>query len=190
MLTPDQKGTIAETAIIASAVRLGTDVYKPVNDGLRCDLIFGAGDALLRVQCKWAAPRGDVIVITCQSSRRTRDGYLRRTCTADEVDLIAAYCASIDRCYAIPPELFVGHAAAWLRLAPTRNNQQIGIRWAEDYEFDATMRPYIDGAIAQLGERVHGMHEVAGSSPAGSIPRLWADATLESPSPGQPADAR
>src|SRR5439155_5561924 len=58
-------------------------------------------------------------------------------------------------------------AAIQLRLGPTANNQRHGINWAADYEFAAKLggRP---GAIAQLGERVHGMHEVAGSSPAGS----------------------
>jgi hypothetical protein len=36
MLTTDQKGNIAETAITAAAVRLGVDVYRPVGEGVRC----------------------------------------------------------------------------------------------------------------------------------------------------------
>jgi hypothetical protein len=40
------------------------------------------------------------------------------------------------------------------------------VTWADDFDFAARLSRY--GAIAQLGERVHGMHEVAGSSPAGS----------------------
>ena len=47
-----------------------------------------------------------------------------------------------------------------LRLARARNNQEIAITYAADHEFH--------GAIAQLGERVTGSHEVAGSSPASS----------------------
>ena len=54
-----------------------------------------------------------------------------------------------------------------LRLTPARNNQQAGIKAAEDYDL-ANMISRL-GAIAQLGERLHGMQEVAGSSPAGSI---------------------
>jgi hypothetical protein len=54
----------------------------------------------------------------------------------------------------------------WLRLAPSRNNQQTGINWASDYEFDATLARF--GAVAQLGERQSGTLEAAGSSPAGS----------------------
>ena len=39
-MTTDQKGTIAETSIVAAAVKLGIGVLKPVNDGLRYDLVF------------------------------------------------------------------------------------------------------------------------------------------------------
>jgi hypothetical protein len=39
VLSTDQKGSIAEIMIAAAAIKLGIDVYKPVNDGTRCDLI-------------------------------------------------------------------------------------------------------------------------------------------------------
>ena len=35
MVTTNQKGTIAETAIIHEAVKLEIGVLKPINDGLR-----------------------------------------------------------------------------------------------------------------------------------------------------------
>ncbi len=38
---------------------------------------------------------------------------------------------------------------------------------ADDYDLAKMVRDL--GAIAQLGERLHGMQEVAGSSPASSI---------------------
>src|SRR5579875_1210065 len=49
------------------------------------------------------------------------------------------------------------------RLTPPRNGRRSCITLAEEFSFD--------GAIAQLGERLHGMQEVAGSSPASSTPR-------------------
>ncbi len=168
MLTPDQKGTIAETAIIAQAVRLGIDVYRPVNDGLRWDLLFGSDTKFLRVQCKWAAWREGVVKVTLRSCRRTRHGFERRPYSRQDVDLVAAHCALTDSTYLIPPDIFDGRPEIWLRLAPTKNNQRLGVNWARDFEFGARLGPYAEGAIAQLGERVHGMHEVAGSSPAGS----------------------
>ena len=52
MLTTDQKGAVAETAVVHAATKLGIGVYKPVSDGERYDLIFDLGAELVRVQCK------------------------------------------------------------------------------------------------------------------------------------------
>ncbi len=50
--------------------------------------------------------------------------------------------------------------AIQLRLAPPRSNQRACINLANDFDFI--------GAVAQLGERVAGSHEVRGSSPLSS----------------------
>jgi hypothetical protein len=139
VLTPSQKGSIAEAAIVAAAVKLGVGVYRPVNEGLPCDLIFDIAGRLLRVQCKWVVRRGDVVVITCRTCRRTRNGYLRRTYTTDDVDAIAAYCPEIDACYLVPIDHFPGRPLISLRLQPTRNNQRTGVNWASDYELAGTL---------------------------------------------------
>ena len=49
MLSTDQKGSIAETAVAPSAIKLGIDVYKPLVDGTRADLVFDLGANLARV---------------------------------------------------------------------------------------------------------------------------------------------
>jgi len=64
VLTTDQKGAIAESSIAAAAIKLGIGVLKPLSDGHRYDLVFDVGTRLLRVQCKWAVRRGDVVVAT------------------------------------------------------------------------------------------------------------------------------
>ena len=162
----DQKGSIAETAIVHEATKLGIGVFKAVNDGSRYDLVFDLGRELVRVQCKWASRVRDVIAVRCYSCRRTATGLLKRTYSSAEVDAFAAYCADVDRCYFIRFEQLAGSSGIHLRLTPTLNNQQKGIKWAEDFEFGATLGTR--GAIAQLGERLRGTQEVAGSSPAGS----------------------
>ena len=168
MLTSDQKGAIAETAIAHQAIKLGFDVYKPINEGTRFDLIIDVSGRLVRVQCKWAPRHGDVLTVQCCSSRRTRTGHVKRAYTREEIDAFGVYSPAEDRCYLLPIEDFPQRRAIRLRLGPTRNNQRVGIRWAEDYEFVARLgRP---GAVAQLGERVTGSHEVRGSIPLGSIP--------------------
>jgi hypothetical protein len=138
MLTTDQKGSIAETAIAHQAAKLGLCVLKRLNDGARYDLVLDVG-RLLRVQCKWAVQRGDVVQVRCRTCRRGRDGFIRTCYTADEVDVIAAYCADNDLCYLLPIEKFAGRTMVLLRLSPTRNNEEKGVHWAKEYEFAATL---------------------------------------------------
>jgi len=139
VLTTDQKGAIAESAIAHAAIKLGIDVYKPLSDGGRYDLIFEIGSALLRVQCKWAPRQGDVVLVRCRSCRRTRDGVRHRGYTSAEVDVIAAYCPDLDRCYLISADRFDGRLQLMLRLAPSRNNQRAGVNWADDFAFEARL---------------------------------------------------
>ena len=110
-----------------------------------------------------------MVIIRCRSCRRSGDGYVNRVYTREEIDIIAAYCHDTGVSYLLPPDVFEGRAALQLRLSPSKNNQRIGINWAADFEFAATLSAL--GAIAQLGERLRGTQEVAGSSPAGSTSR-------------------
>jgi hypothetical protein len=166
VLTTDQKGAIAELAIAQAAIELDVEVYRPMAEGGRYDLIFDVRGRLFRVQCKWASRCNDVVVVRTYRSRRNRDGLLNRRYTAQEIDAFAAYCAELNRCYFLPIERFPYRRQVQLRLGPTRNNQRLLVNWASDFEFGATLSH--SGAIAQLGERVSGRDEVAGSSPAGS----------------------
>ena len=147
-------------------VEAGFGVARPFADE-RYDLIVDLRPGLLRVQCKWAVQRGDVVVITCPTNRRGPNGFIRRTYGSVEIDAIAAYCEQTDACYLLPLEQSIGRTAVSLRVAPSRNNQRSGINWARDIELGATLSA-LRGPIAQLGERRRGTAEAAGSSPAGS----------------------
>jgi PD-(D/E)XK endonuclease len=76
MLTTDQKGAVAETAIAFAAIKLGIGVYRPLFEGGRFDLIFEVGGELYRIQCKWAPRAGD----TPLSFVATRPGALGMVC--------------------------------------------------------------------------------------------------------------
>jgi hypothetical protein len=167
MLTTDQKGAIAEMGIAWHATQLGVDVYKPVSEGGRYDLIFDFDERLWRVQCKWAKRQSDVLIVRCYSCRRAREGIRVKRYTPDEIDAFAAYCFDLDRCFFLPIEVVGRKRTVLLRLARARNNQQDGVNWADDFDFAATLAQP-QGAVAQLGERVAGSHEGTGSSPVGS----------------------
>jgi PD-(D/E)XK endonuclease len=159
MMSSNQKGAIAETWIAAEALELGCTVYRPTSEGCRYDLIIDSSGRLLRVQCKWASLKGAIAVVYTITSRLTPHGYVRTTYQPAEIDGIAAYCHALKRCFWLPIEEVAGKSVVHLRLQPARNGQQAGLTWADDYPL---------GAIAQLGERRHGMAEAGGSSPPSS----------------------
>jgi hypothetical protein len=160
MMSTNQKGAIAETAIAAEATRLGIEVYRPVAEGGRFDLIFAFADAsLARIQCKWATKQGQVVIIRPYSCRRAKEGFRYRAYSSHEIDAIAAYCLELKRCFYVPIANIAGRRGFQIRLGPTLNNQSRGVNWAATYDL---------GAIAQLGERPAGSRKVGGSSPPSS----------------------
>jgi PD-(D/E)XK endonuclease len=159
VLSTNQKGAIAEARITAAAIELGIPVLKPVNEGLRYDLVLELGTRLVRTQGKWANRVKDVVVVRSRTCRHTPRGQVVTTYSAAEVDGIAAWCPDTAECYFIPIADIDGRACMHPRLAPARNNQELLVHWAADYRL---------GAIAQLGERRAGSAKVAGSSPASS----------------------
>ncbi len=140
MLTPDQKGAIAELSIARAAARLGVGVFKPLTDGERYDLIFDLRPCLVRVQCKTAVLlRGSVLRVACYSARRTSEGLIERFYSSAEIDAIAAHSVELDRCHFIPIGEIPGRSEMLLRLEPCRNNQRLGVNWASEFELDAKL---------------------------------------------------
>ncbi len=160
-LTTNQKGAIAEAAFTAAAIRLGYFVLRPTPEGRRYDLVLDTGPQLLRVQCKWARRKGEVVVVQARTCRHTpANGYVRTTYTAAEIDALGIYCPDLEECYMIPIADFEGQGFMHLRLAPALNNQRVRCRMLGQYRL---------GAVAQLEERRHGMAEARGSSPLSSM---------------------
>ena len=156
-MTTDQKGAIAEAGYSLAAIKLGLDVYRPLAEGGRCDLILRFGHELLRVQCKWASLVNDVGDRPLFDVPRERGtAYRTTTYTPTEVDAIAAYCAELDRCFLIPIERAAnGSSDRAARRADEETTSAGGINWADDFDFAATLRRH-QGAVAQLGERLAG----------------------------------
>jgi hypothetical protein len=156
---PNHKGNVAELAIAKEAASLGLSVFAPMTEHERYDLIIGIGARLLRVQCKWANRKGDVIPMHLSSSRRGSDGYIRRNYSPAEVDAIGIYCGDLDRCFLVPIGKIAGQWTMQLRLAPARNGQRAALHFADEYDL---------GAVAQLAERRRGTAEARGSNPLSS----------------------
>ncbi len=145
-----------------AATRLGVPIYRPVNEHGRVDMVLEVGGRWWGVQCKWGSlsADGSIVIVHLRTSRCTPKGYVLATYDASEIDLFAVYCGDLDRCFLLPISLFEGRTAVHLRLTPARNGQVACTNLADDFDFE--------GAIAQLGERRHGMAEAVGSSPTSS----------------------
>jgi hypothetical protein len=143
VLTTSQKGAAAELAIAHAAAALGVGVLKPLTDGERYDLVFDVRSAVIRVQCKSAALHGSVLKVPCHSARRSRSGFVKRYYETSEIDALAAYSAELERCFFIPLAEIPGRTCLQLRLAPCRNGQQIGVNWADAFNFGARLRALV-----------------------------------------------
>ncbi|MEA2403768.1 MAG: hypothetical protein QOE08_415 [Thermoleophilaceae bacterium] len=142
------------------AAKLGMPVFLPVTEGGRYDLILDIRGRLVRVQCKSARRVGEIIDVKARTCRRIAGGKQRvGTYSASEIDFVGVFCPEIECCYLVPIADVPPSGSLYLRLAPSKNGQELGIKWAKQYEL---------GAIAQLGERSAGSRKVVGSSPTSS----------------------
>ena len=160
-MNPNLRGAICELAIALEAVQLGVEVFKPLSEHSRCDLVFGVGGRLYRVQCKSARLHGEVLQVGLVSSWHTPNGYVRNKYLPEEVDLVAVHSPELSRSYLIPfDQIEEGRSGIYLRLAPPKNGQRAAVHYAAEYE--------LAGAVAQLGERRAGSAKATGSSPVSS----------------------
>jgi hypothetical protein len=140
---PNHRGNVAELKIAAAAAELDVPALRPMTEHERYDLVFEIGDRLLRIQCKYASRKDDVVVVRLRTNRRGPNGFIRTTYTAEEIDAVAAYCSDLDACYMLPIDVIAGRSQMLLRLKPPQNGQRASLNWAADYT--------LEGAVAQLG---------------------------------------
>ena len=95
---PNAKGAIAELKIATAATCLGVPVLRPMTERGRYDLAFEVGGRLLRVQCKWAGVRGEVVMVNLRSSYLTKTREVRSAYSAGEIDAVALDPLSSVRC--------------------------------------------------------------------------------------------
>ena len=129
------KGDLAELMVAADLMRRGYKIALPYGEDWDYDLILCRGDALERVQVKYACSDGCVVPVRCRSLSLT-GGKVRETkkYTAVTIDWLAVYDVTTTDCFYVPAaELGEGRAILALRLVPPANGQRQGIRWAADY---------------------------------------------------------
>ena len=132
-------GERSEAIIMAKLLEVGYGVLTPFGDNRRYDLVIEDADGnFYRIQCKtgWVENDGAYIQFKTASSyyhtKAGRTSHGRRDYRG-QIDYFAVYCPQTRRTYLVPIE----HASSSymnLRLLPTKNNQEMGVKWAKDYE--------------------------------------------------------
>ena len=132
---PVDIGLRTEAAILAELARRGYQVLLPFGVNQRYDLVLDMDGRFLRVQCKTGRLRRGCVEFSTKSIRaNTRRVFTRGY--RGEIELFLVFCPETDQIYAVPvDDVPAGHG--YLRVDPTRNGQEQGIRWARDYELPA-----------------------------------------------------
>jgi hypothetical protein len=130
MAETKRKGNVAEAEVMRHALRLGYRVSIPFGEDTPYDLVVERHGRLERVQCKYVKSDGNVVVVRCRST----NGWATKKYCADEVDWIATFDVTTERCYYVPASMLGdGRAAINLRLTPARNGQLQGTRQAVNF---------------------------------------------------------
>jgi hypothetical protein len=129
-----RKGNVGEAKVIADLLEQDVEVAIPFGDNLPFDLnAIGPDLRLWKVQVKFArAYQGAIRVKNWRQSENTRR-RCERMYTFVQVDVFAVYCPDTDLVYYVPQEEIGASATFHLRMTPTKNQQQIGVHWHQDY---------------------------------------------------------
>lgn len=120
-------GDKTEAAILSYCLNKGYGVSVPFGT-LKYDLVVDKDKKLYRVQCKTGTYRkGTISFKTCSVGRPNKTFY------KDEADVFAVYYPPSEEVYWVPIENACSGGGMALRIEPTLNNQQNGVRWAKDY---------------------------------------------------------
>lgn len=130
-MTSKEVGEIAEVFVLARLISLGFTVSIPWGDSARYDLILDDESKLYRVQVKTGRLQNGCVVFNANSVNlrtQTRSNYV------GDADYFAVYVEELGNVYLIPITEELPTSEVTLRLIPTKNSQEKGIRWAKDFE--------------------------------------------------------
>lgn len=127
-------GDITEAMVLAAFVAAGIPVSVPFGENQRYDLIADVHGTLLRVQCKTGRVAQSEAVLIFNAT--SHDGHRARQSYRGQADLFAVYSPHTRQVYVLGVDE-VGETNVWLRLIPAKNNQEIGVRYADEHTLAA-----------------------------------------------------
>lgn len=129
---PKSKGELSEGMVLAALLRAGKVVLQPFGDNQRYDLVIDENGVFVRIQCKTGKLSSDgsfLIFSTCSSQNHREMG---KQDYRGQIELFGVYSPELDKVYFVPVDQ-VGLRSACLRIKPTANKQNKGVRLASDF---------------------------------------------------------
>jgi len=118
-----------ELRFAAEFIRKGWSIFLPYGEDSAVDLLIEKGGEYKRIQVKTTKPISGAIHCRMKSS----NNWQVKKYTKKEIDYFGIYDYENKKGYLIPIEKVTGMIEISLRIEKTKNNQQIGIRSAEEY---------------------------------------------------------
>lgn len=142
----------SQTAILNRLVQLGYEVLLPWSQDLGYDLAYYVEteeqhfgffvhkeSQLVRIQCKTARLSKDSAFLLFNTSTVSMGGAgvwkKKKSGYRDRADWFAIYSPDTGKIYMVSVWEAPLASEMRLRLLPSRNNQEQGVKWAKDYEF-------------------------------------------------------
>ena len=136
---PKAIGDRSALAIMLALHEAGYDLLVPFGENTRYDLVIDDGTRLARVQCKTGRLRqGAILFNTCSSYAHHPNPRVVKRDYQGQIDYFAVFCPETRGAYLIPIAEVPLKRQGRLRVHPARNNQQLGIRSAADFEIRQT----------------------------------------------------
>lgn len=126
------RGNLTEAMVTAKLIGQGFTVLHPFGEGHPFDLAVASDQGeMVRIQCKTGWRAGECMVFNARSTDHGNGAGSYRGLA----ELFAVYFRERDQVYLIPVQgLPTGRPH--FRLAPARNNQRVGVRFARDFEVE------------------------------------------------------
>jgi hypothetical protein len=120
--------------VMAALIEAGYTVLLPFGE-FRYDLVTEKDGVFRRVQVKTGRLQNGVVVFNGYSTNGST--AMRAFYDESQIDDYGVYCPALRRSYLVPAKEVASYEGR-LRVDPTRNNQQRGIRLAAPYELNRT----------------------------------------------------
>jgi PD-(D/E)XK endonuclease len=127
-------GEKSEAKILSALLDKNLTVLKPWGDNKRYDFVVEKDGVFYRIQCKTGRKDNEVINF-CPRSVTTKNGKAVSVSYIGQIDFFMVYCPDTNSIYCLKVDE-CPIDKCYLRLSPTKNKQNKGIKMASDYEID------------------------------------------------------